>query len=213
MNPAPPPVTGGGRDEPADDRELMAAHVAGDDDAFSELVRRHRQRLYALATRTLRDREEAADAVQDALIKAFRGAGSYRGDAEVVAWLGRIVVNVCVDRIRARKGVTVPLDDDRGEDNQARDTRGDAFEDIDAQLAARQLLEALPDEQRLPILLVDVHGYSVAEAATRLGVPTGTVKSRCARGRARLAATLLERRSSSSSAEVHARRRQEGGPR
>jgi RNA polymerase sigma-70 factor (ECF subfamily) len=83
------------------DRALLAAHVEGDPQAFGELVRRNRQRMWAVALRTLGDPEEAADAVQDACISAFRSAGSFRGDARVTTWLHRIVVNACLDRARS----------------------------------------------------------------------------------------------------------------
>ena len=86
-----------------DDRELMRRHVDGDRDAFESLVARHRDRLWAVALRTLGDREEAADAVQDALISAYRRADSYRGEAAVTTWLHRIVVNACLDRVRRSK--------------------------------------------------------------------------------------------------------------
>src|SRR6478752_6078224 len=88
-----------------DDKALMAAHVAGDPEAFGELVRRHRDRLWAVALRTLGDREEAADALQDALVSAFRagrGSSAFRGDSAVTTWLHRIVVNACLDRVRRR---------------------------------------------------------------------------------------------------------------
>ena len=102
-------------DEPplADDRALLAAHLAGDPAAFGELVRRHRDRLWAVALRTLGDPEDAADAVQNALISAYRGAATYRGEAAVTTWLHRIVVNACLDLVRRRKGrETDPLPDD-----------------------------------------------------------------------------------------------------
>ena len=94
------------------DEELLAAHVAGDPDAFSVIVRRQSDRLWAVALRTCRDPEEAADAVQDALINAYRRAGTFRGTARVSTWLHRIVVNACLDRIRANKvRRAVPLPD------------------------------------------------------------------------------------------------------
>lgn len=178
--------------DPRTDRELLSAHLKQDMTAFPELVTRHRQRLWNLALRTLRDREDAADAVQDATIRAFRSAHTYRGDAEVSTWLTRIVINVALTRISVReRRATVPLDD------QVHDERGtdlmdtaDAFAELDARHAAAQLLARLPDEQRLAIVLVDVEGHSVAEAADMLGVAPGTIKSRCARGRARLASAL-----------------------
>src|SRR5882757_5375273 len=84
----------------ASDQDLLARHVAGHPDAFGELVRRHRDRLWAVALRTLGDREEAADAVQDALVSAFRAAHTFRGQSAVTTWLHRITVNACLDRAR-----------------------------------------------------------------------------------------------------------------
>lgn len=177
------------------DRELLAAHLDGDRDAFTLLVRRHRARLWTYALRSLRDREEAAEALQDAFVRAHRYAGSYRADAEVENWLTRIVTRVVLDKIKARRPSTVPLDEDASGD-EAREGRADAVEtadahgEVDAQLTVKAMLAVLPDEQRQAILLVDVQGLSVAETADTLGISVGTVKSRCARGRARLAAAL-----------------------
>lgn len=185
---AAPPRTS----DPRTDRELLTAHLAQDTSAFPELVVRHRQRLWNLALRTLRDREDAADAVQDACIRALRSAHTYRGDAEVTTWLTRIVINVALTRISAReRRVTVALDD-QVDDKHGTDLidTNDAYAELDARRAAAALLARLPDEQRLAIVLVDIEGHSVAEAADILGVAPGTIKSRCARGRARLAAAL-----------------------
>ena len=85
------------------DRELLAAHVAGDHDAFGELFARHRDRLWAVALRTTGHPEDAADALQDGLISAYRRAGSFRGDAAVTTWLHRVIVNACLDRMRAAR--------------------------------------------------------------------------------------------------------------
>jgi RNA polymerase sigma-70 factor (ECF subfamily) len=178
-----------------DDRALLAAHLAGDDAAFGTLFARHRDRLWAVALRTTGDPEEAADALQDAMIAAFRRADSYRGDAAVTTWLHRIVVNACLDRLRRRKVRLVqPLSDDldaradrsasvarTGTDDPA--DSAVATERRDAVLAA---LAGLPPEQRAALVLVDMEGYSVEETAVILECPPGTVKSRCARGRARL---------------------------
>ncbi|MFJ5828103.1 RNA polymerase sigma factor SigM [Streptomyces sp. NPDC093089] len=173
----------------ADDQELLARHVAGDPDAFSELVRRHRDRLWAVALRTLGDREEAADAVQDALISAFRAAHTFRGQSAVTTWLHRITVNACLDRARKTASRrTSPVDDtDRFE--QLLGPHESAEAPVERQDLHRQVLaalDAIPEDQRAALVLVDMQGYPVAEAARILGVPAGTVKSRCARGRARL---------------------------
>lgn len=176
-------------DSPSD-RALVAAHIAGDRDAFTTLVRRHRDRLWSVALRTLSDREDAADALQDALLAAFRSAGSYRGEAAVTTWLHRIVVNACLDRVRrAAVRPTVPL----AQISEPCSPR-DRFAEADAALDLTSALASLPAEQRAALVLVDVEGWSVADAAGALGVPPGTVKSRCARGRARLATLLRSQR-------------------
>jgi RNA polymerase sigma-70 factor (ECF subfamily) len=184
---------GGGGFKPTD-ADLLRAHVDGDPDAFAELVRRHRDRLWAVALRTIGDREEAADAVQDALLSAHKAAARFRGDSAVTTWLHRIVVNACLDRIRRRQAhPTVPLPDGN-RDADASHTGGvepaAPVQDHDTALVVRQALAELPAEQRAALVLVDVQGYPVAEAAVILGVAEGTIKSRCARGRARLAIAL-----------------------
>lgn len=180
----------------ADDKQLVQRHVQGDADAFGELVRRHRDRLWAVALRTLGDREEAADALQDALLSAFRRAGTYRGDAAVTTWLHRIVVNACLDRVRRRR---VRPADPWPEDEDHLAVMGcpagaDPAVQREAQIDVLSALQRLSPEQRAAIVLVDMEGYSVDEAAALLGCPTGTVKSRCARGRARLLPLLAHLR-------------------
>jgi RNA polymerase sigma-70 factor (ECF subfamily) len=188
-----------------DDRALLAAHVAGDPEAFGLLFRRHRDRLWAVALRTMGDPEEAADALQDALVSAFRRAESYRGDAAVTTWLHRVVVNACLDRLRRRKvraADSLPDDlreyADRGalststSTSPSRDVADPADLVLDAEQRTLVLraLDTLPPDQKSALVLVDMEGYPVEEAARILECPSGTVKSRCSRGRARLA-TLL----------------------
>ncbi|MFF4603877.1 RNA polymerase sigma factor SigM [Streptomyces sp. NPDC001339] len=173
----------------SDDQDLLARHVAGDPDAFGEIVRRHRDRLWAVALRTLGDREEAADAVQDALVSAYRSAHTFRGQSAVTTWLHRITVNACLDRVRkAASRRTSPIaETERLE--QLLEPEESAAAPAEREDLHRELLCALhtlPEEQRAALVLVDMQGYPVAEAAAILDVPTGTVKSRCARGRARL---------------------------
>jgi len=168
-----------------DDRDLLRAHVAGDPDAFGELFRRHRDRMWAVALRTTRNRELASDCVQDAFISAFRRAESYRGDAAVTTWLHRIVVNACLDRLRRDKPTSeLP----EYELSDKRDAEGS----VDTRLDVREALDRLPEGQRMALILVDMHGLSVAEAAAVLEVAEGTVKSRCSRGRDAMAELLRE---------------------
>lgn len=177
------------------DAELLAAHVAGDRDAFGELFRRHRDRLWAVALRTLGDREEAADALQDALLSAHRAAARFRGDSAVTTWLHRIVINACLDRVRRRRAhPTVPLPDGARQPDDPPAAGGAEpaapATDHDTVMVVRQALAQLPSDQRTAIVLVDLQGYPVSEVAEILQVAEGTVKSRCSRGRARLAALL-----------------------
>jgi RNA polymerase sigma-70 factor (ECF subfamily) len=174
-------------DAPLGDADLLSAHVDGDSDAFAELVRRHRDRLWAVALRTLGNPEDAADALQDALLSAYRAAATFRGGSAVTTWLHRIVVNACLDLAR-RKAVrpTQPLRDEPA----AAATAPDAIAGRETSLAVTAALRTLPFDQAAAVVLVDVEGYSVAEVAQMLDVPSGTVKSRCARARARLAEQL-----------------------
>jgi RNA polymerase sigma-70 factor (ECF subfamily) len=168
------------------DEELLARYVDGETDAFGEIVRRHRDRLWAVALRTLGDPEEAADAVQDALVSALRAARTFRGEAKVTTWLHRIVVNACLDRARRRQArPTVPLPTQE-QAPIARDVLGES--ERATELAAA--LARLPVEQAAALVLVDALGYHVDEVAQILETPVGTVKSRCSRGRARLAVAL-----------------------
>jgi RNA polymerase sigma-70 factor (ECF subfamily) len=176
-----------------DDRELLQAHARGDSTAFSELVRRHRDRLWAVAVRTTGDPDEAADAVQDALISAYRRAGSFRGEAQVTTWLHRIVVNACLDRMRRRSSrPTEPLHDAEPRSRASPDPAdvGDSPEASDRRADVMAALRQISADQRAALVLVDMEGYSVDEAAEILRCPAGTVKSRCSRGRARLAPLL-----------------------
>jgi RNA polymerase sigma-70 factor, ECF subfamily len=175
-----------GADGPPSDAELLRRHVAGDSEAFGELFGRHRDRLWAVALRTVSDPEEAADALQDAMISAFRRAGDFRGDSAVTTWLHRIVVNACLDRLRrraARPAVSTG-DEQAFEALVAQDF--DPARATDTRLDIDAALRLLPPHQRAALLVVDMLGFSVADAAIILQVSQGTVKSRCARARARL---------------------------
>ncbi len=189
-----------------DDRALLAAHVAGDREAFGVLFARHRDRLWAVALRTTGNREDAADALQDALVAAFRRAEGYRGDAAVTTWLHRVVVNACLDRHRrqaVRRTEALPATErvtevpDPGPGTGVLRPRGDGDPEAMAERSERQravhaALATLPTEQRAALVLVDMQGLPVDEAADVLGVAAGTIKSRCSRGRRRLAELLAD---------------------
>ena len=175
------------------DAELLRRHVAGDPDAFGTLVGRHRDRLWAVALRTMRNPEDAADALQDAYISAFRRAGSFRGEAQVTTWLHRVVVNACLDRLRRmRSRAADPLPEDLDRASVLGTEAADPIEEQQQRHDVGAALAQLNPDQRAALVLVDMQGYPVEEAAAILGCATGTVKSRCARGRARLVPLLAD---------------------
>jgi RNA polymerase sigma-70 factor (ECF subfamily) len=178
------------------DAELLRRHVAGDPDAFGQLFSRHRDRLWAVAIRTLGDPEEAADALQDAMISAFRRAASFRGDSAVTTWLHRVVVNACLDRLRrkAARPATAGADEQVLDSLAVGRARPDPAADSDTSMDVMSALRTLPSDQQAALVLVDMLGYPVADAALVLGVSVGTVKSRCFRGRARLLPRLAHLR-------------------
>jgi RNA polymerase sigma-70 factor (ECF subfamily) len=185
--------------EDREDAELLRAHVEGDPAAFGVLFVRHRDRLWAVALRTMGNPDDAADGLQDGMIAAYRRASSYRGEAAVTTWLHRVVVNACLDRLRAAKVRRAdPLPDDLDDiDRARRETPNVAVTDpaelsvaAERRQAVLDALAALPAEQRATLVLVDMEGYSVAEVAVMLDCAEGTVKSRCSRGRAKLAQSL-----------------------
>jgi RNA polymerase sigma-70 factor (ECF subfamily) len=180
------------------DTELLRLHLVGDQDAFGTLFLRHKDRLWAVALRIVCDPDDAADALQEAMISAFRRAGDFRGDSAITTWLHRIVVNASLDLLR-RKASTrsvswsgdpdeLAVPEPRAEGPSAAGAGGRAgrADAIDTRLDVDAALRALPPPQRAALVLVDMLGYPVAEAAAILGISEGTVKSRCARGRARL---------------------------
>jgi RNA polymerase sigma-70 factor, ECF subfamily len=188
-------------DVEATDAELLRRHVAGDPEAFSRLFLRHRDRLWAVALRTASDPEDAADALQDAMISAFRRAADFRGESAVTTWMHRIVVNAAVDRLRRRpsRSFSVP-GVEAGRDSRAADAprmMPYSVESAELRLDVDAALRKLPYQQRTALVLVDMLGYSVADVSEMLGVSVGTVKSRCARGRARLLPHLSHLRTNS----------------
>jgi len=199
-----PPAGAGTDDGAPSDEELLRRHIDGDPDAFGELFQRHRDRLWAVAIRTLGDPEEAADALQDAMIAAFRRASSFRGDSAVTTWLHRIVVNAALDRMRRRASRPTT----GGQDDEALDalaTSGRPLSDpsgtSDTAMDVRAALRRLVPDQQAALVLVDMLGYSISDAAEVLGVSEGTVKSRAARGRARLQPRLAHLRPAGPPAE------------
>jgi RNA polymerase sigma-70 factor (ECF subfamily) len=174
--------------EPDRDRELMARAAQGDRMAFTELMDRHEDMVFAVAMRMMRDRESAFDATQETFLTLFRKADRYSGESAVSTWLYRVTTNTCLDMLRKqkrRRADALPEGHDEP-DHSAAEPFGAAEvrPDIEAALAS------LPEDFRAAVVLSDIHGLAVAEIGDILGVPSGTVKSRVFRGRRLLADKL-----------------------
>src|SRR5689334_18144172 len=174
------------------EKTLIGAAQRGDLESFNLLILRYQNLLFGIALRLLNDEDAAADAVQEALISAFRRFDTFRGDS-LRSWLARVVVNACYDEMRKkRRQHSVPLEqfNSDGEEIETSywlvDSQADPevlFESTEMENAIQTSLNKLPPVYRLMLVLVDIEGLSYEEAANAAGVPVGTVKSRLARAR------------------------------
>ncbi len=170
------------------DLALVERYVGGDVAAFDEIVRRHRDRVFAVCLRMLRDRDAALDATQDTFVTLFRKADRFRAEAAFSTWLYRVTVNVCYDHLRrSQRRRTEPMP----EGLEPADARGeDPLAAVEVRPDIEAALLALAPEFRAAVVLVDLQGLSLEMASDALGVPLGTVKSRVFRGRRLLAERL-----------------------
>jgi RNA polymerase sigma-70 factor (ECF subfamily) len=166
------------------DEELVAAFQGGDAAAFDVLVRRWERKIQGAVYRMLRSEEEAQDVCQEAFLKAFRGLGTFRGQARFSSWLYQIALNLCRDRMRRKKGKTWVSLDEIGETAQA--ARGPSVLELvetgDLSRRVVAAMSALPEEQREVIVLKEYEGRTFPEIAEILDVPVSTVKTRLYRG-------------------------------
>ena len=180
--------------ERGDERALIDSARRGDDAAFEALIRTHGPHLLRLASAILGDRQAAEDAVQDALVHAWRGLSNFRGEAALSTWLHTITVRTCRRHAaRASRAETCDIarhaealwaDADYSVDPVAVLTRSAERDEL------RAALDSLPEPYRIAVLLHDVEGLSAARVAVITGCPLGTAKSRIRRGRAALVTAL-----------------------
>ena len=181
------------------EKTLIRAARRGDLEAFNQLVLRYQNLLFGIALRLLNDEDVAADAVQEALISAFRRFHTFRGDS-LRSWLARVVVNACYDEMRKkRRQHSVPLEQYNAEGDEIEtsywlvDMQADPelqFESSELEDAIQDSLDKLPPIYRLMLVVVDIEGLSYEEAAAAAHVPVGTVKSRLARARLQMQKSL-----------------------
>ena len=170
----------------------MAAAQAGDRAAMDVLLRRHAERFYAICRRIAGNDADAADANQEALLAVVRGINRFDGRAKFTTWAHRVVTNACLDELRRRGRRPTPgLPDDDDETNTATLDPAPGVEDrVSERLSMDEALATLPEEFRVPLVLRDVVGHDYAEIAEMLDIPGGTVRSRIARARGKLADLL-----------------------
>lgn len=176
------------RDEELPDAELLTKAAGGSGAAFGILMRRHEDRMFAMALRMLGERADALDATQEAFIAAFKQARSFRGESAVGTWLYRIGINACKDFARKRKRWGAQDDVDQLSD--PKETGRSIDETVTTRLQIQEALVKLPDEYRDAVVMHDLGGIPYDEIATATGTVVGTVKSRISRGRKCLAQLL-----------------------
>jgi RNA polymerase sigma-70 factor (ECF subfamily) len=170
-----------------EDQALISAVLAGQPEAFEEIVLRYERAVYNLAVRTLRDSTEAQDATQEAFFKAYRALGSFRPGAKFSTWIFTICYRLCCDRLAKRKRFS----DDELPD-RADPTAGPAAlaERNDEALRLRAAIDALPEKYRAVITLYHLQGKQYEEIATVLNLPLGTVKTHLFRAKDQLRKAL-----------------------
>ena len=181
------------------ENRLIKAAQRGDLDAFNLLILLYQNFLFGIAFRILHDEDATADAVQEALISAFRKFNTFRGGS-LRSWLARVVINACYDEVRhKRRQRTVPLEqfNSAGEEIESAYWLVDSgigpeehFEAYELDHAVQDSLHTLPPMYRTVLVLVDMEGLSYEEAAAAAGVPVGTIKSRLARARLQMQNSL-----------------------
>ena len=177
------------------DRQLIARLQAGDEGAVHELAERYGPRIFQLAMRHMKNREDAEEVTQDVLMKVYRKVGAFRGDAALSSWIYRITFNTAMSRLRnARLARLAEQERDRTLANDSVETKprqpADWSRMPDEELLRAQLrqavaaaIEELPEIYRAPVVLRDLQGLSTEEASSRLKLKDQTLKSRLHRGR------------------------------
>jgi len=187
-----------GDGSPRSDNDLLERLKAGDEEAMAELAETYSSKIYQLAFRYLRNKEDAEEVTQDVLFKVYRKVGAFRGDAALSSWIYRITFNAAMSRLRTARYQRAQEDDRQtlavnaeGEQTGASRTDVADWSDLADERVLRSQLRrrvfrailALPAIYRAPVMLRDIQGMSTEEASAMLRVKDQTLKSRLHRGR------------------------------
>ena len=182
----------------AQERQLITRLGLGDEAAVRELADQYGSRIFQLAMRYMKSREDAEEVTQDVLMKVYRKIGAFRGDAALSSWIYRITFNTAMSRLRStrleraidqerERTLSAELDETthRTQRQPADWSRLPDEAVLRAQLrqAVARAIAELPEIYRAPVVLRDIHGLSTEEASTRLKLKDQTLKSRLHRGR------------------------------
>jgi RNA polymerase sigma-70 factor, ECF subfamily len=187
----------------ADDRELVRRAQAEDQEAFEELIRRHQNRVFAVASGIIHRREDVEDISQQVFVKAYFSLKRFDQRAAFSTWLYKITVNECWDLLRKRKVRPLVYESDLSEEQAkqmlASDVSAATRPDISETLAARQqvelLLEGLDERDRVMLILKEVEGFAIEEIAEVLDLNSNTVKVRLFRARKKIVSRVGKRHS------------------
>ena len=191
------------------ERENIARAAKGDANAFETLMGAYEKKIYALCLRMMGNPHDGEDAAQEAMLRIWRTIGQYRFESAFSTWVYRVTASCCMDAIRKRQRHEQPSLEEMCEAsgfNTADDgeTPQDQTERKETRSAIQQAIAAVPEGMREVFLLRDVHGLSVEETVQALQIAQGTVKSRLARAREKIAAELKRRGIGQTGGERHA---------
>lgn len=179
------------RFEGQSNEELMAAFQGGDNEALSALLKSVLPQLGSITRRRFSNHQTADDVLQESLITIVKNAKSFRGESKVLTWMYTITNNACVDHIRREQTRSAQNVSDEPLAYIA-DKAQDFANNLDTELVVRDALHELPKDQYEALTATWIDGLSIEEASELLGVPPGTIKSRCDRGKKALAEKLRD---------------------
>lgn len=172
---------------------LVGRAQAGNEEAFTELVKRHSGQIYGLSLNMLRNREDAEDNLQNVLVKAFHHINRFEGNSQFSTWLVRITINEALMKLRKRHSERIAEFTDTGSSNDEpqtfpdiEDTRRDPEREYMSKELARKAFRGLNPSLQETFILQKAEGWTNRELAEALGITVSTVKSRVFRARARL---------------------------